>query len=449
MLNATYVPRHRVRLYRRNNSFFEEDITEAVTSVNTSKKYGFAAGGFSLGAVAETFGGQTLDRYISPNDVILIELDGGGGGGFKKVMLGLVDRSAKNRRMDPNGTPERKVRILGKDFGKMLLTHDCGWDIAQLDEYDGSAETIRQLKAKALGSFFQYSGTPYQNLRSILDNLFFGQVGEWVQRWMDADGIVGPILDNLLFGQFGEWVQRWMGADGIGEYDDWVTWSKTIMERSGTIWQVMKSFADEPWNVLSTDTTDEGRFRIYLRRYPFHEETGKLTLETLHQVKDFDITHESIGRSDADLKNFASFEAYAPAFGQEGFAYMMAKTIEKDKDLVEDYGFRPFRPATEYVPPYKKDREQNVTESPDTIAAIRRRTKALFNWHRRAHEYFNGNLIIHGRPEIRAGEGLLRPEEGMEFFIEDVFHQYAIHRKGRSYGTVLHVTRGQDHVRKS
>lgn len=410
-------PDHKVIVMRRNNNFAAEDITNDVTIVTTSKKLGNAAGSFSVEMVPFNYWRKfDYAKNLKLHDVILISLDGGKGKGFSKVMICLVGRIAETRKHDLEGRPETRIKLSGLDMGKMLVKHDCGWDIARLDIEDGDAEAIRQMKAERRGSFFQYSGTPAENVKNIMDNLFFPEVGSWVADYIDYSGVV---------------------ADDV-----WETFNKTLMEKTGAIWAALKSVANEPWNILYTDTNDRGKFVVHLKQYPFNVEDGSLEVDTVHKIDLNQIFSSDLGVSDSDHTNYVSFENIVNIFGAGEYPITFAKFAKWDEDLVSTFGFRPFKPSTIYAPYLEEKGQDASTKKSDFPPSVEERTNAVWNWHKDVHNYENGYITIEGTPEIRIADGLLITEKKLEYFIEAVQHTYTWGEKVSTYRTTLGLTRG-------
>ncbi len=356
---------------------------------------------------------------VKPNDIILIELDRGDGSGLYPVMIGLVDRVARSRTHTSQGQPVNRISIHGMDMGKMLVRHNIGWDLARLDLNDGDP-MARRFQNENIN--WQMSGTPDQNVKQVIENLFYPQVGSWVRDY------IFHALDSS---------------------DPWTCLNFTINEANGSAWATMKQVANEPWNMLFADTQEDGKFWVLLRRRPFMvgAKRAKLTPDVrLIDVGPEEIIEENLGVGDADLINYASFENYANLFGADNLAYVFYKFAQWDEELVKDYGFRPFRPQTPYLP-FLEDRHAPIT--PDTQGAIDERTTALWDWHRRAHEYESGSISVHGDPRARIAMGVYMPDTGMEYFIEEVRHQYIWGDRATTFKTTLGLTRGQPHGPRS
>ena len=127
-------PDFKISVLRRNNGFAVEDISADISRVTTGKQLGNAAGNFSIEMVPFNLW-KTLEygKNLKLHDIIKIEFDGGRGFGFVPVLVGLIGRISESRRYDMEGRPQTRIKISGLDMGKMLVAHDCGWDLARLD----------------------------------------------------------------------------------------------------------------------------------------------------------------------------------------------------------------------------------------------------------------------------------------------------------------------------
>jgi hypothetical protein len=114
----TYTPRARVEILLSKHSNEPLDVSDDLFTLQTSKKYGNAAGGWEITLPHRQIRGkQGLGYYdlISPDDIVTIEMDAGDGQGFELVMLGVVSRVARTLSSDGNGAPRRAIKINGAD----------------------------------------------------------------------------------------------------------------------------------------------------------------------------------------------------------------------------------------------------------------------------------------------------------------------------------------------
>lgn len=430
-------PDHRVTLRRWHNDTLRApiDLTPDVLSIQTAKSYGTAAGGWVLTCAA------LLDERtpVAPHDMVRIDLDAGDGRGLQAVMVGLVTRVARVVELDQQGQPRRVIRLTGLDLGKMLHTHNVGADLAMLDKYFGDEQTER------LNLGLLFSGTPVQLVRSVLDKFFYAQI---------------------------PWTSNWILADQLTTDDPWQTVDFSLLTlQSGSLWNVLKELANEPWNVLHTETGSDGKLHVILERQPF-DSSGRLVRETFHEVRPEEAKSYDLGVDDSERTNWHFLKANLAIFrgDDDGLAYLMAKQglLKYDAQSIERHGFRPSEHSTSYTPWANHRRLENAeplllgefsnqvsgAAAPDffpeqvsrgpvptDIDLVRGRSETLFNWYRRNHAYLNGTLTVKGSPKYRAGEGLVF--EGNQYLIERVTQNY---EWGGTFSTSFDLTRGQPHA---
>lgn len=399
-------PDHRVTVKRRANDFAEEDISDDVVSIHTGKVYGHAAGGFQIiTTFNKRFQGKRYDELVKPNDILHIELDGGLGTGLRSVMICLVDRVSRVRAFDRTGKPTFRVKISGLDFGKLLMKHNCAVDIAPLIGEIGSERDLRIQRG------LLFSGVPFTLVRSVFESLFLNAVS-----WADP-----------------YYVMELNGIDG------WATVNYPILESTGPVWSAMKSVANEPFNILSTETRN-GRLHVVLSQPPFDAKTGKLT-RINHNIEGQDIAFEDLGVGDHDRYNFMFLKCDGVVIfgGTQGAPIQYKRSIRLDSESIPLHGFIPYYPKTNFVPP---GYFPGTDADPGILLAVEERAEALWNRVKNNANYESGTIRIKGNPDIRCGDGILLPETNMEYFVEGVHQDY---EWGDSFITTLSVTRGQSH----
>lgn len=404
-------PDHRVIIQRARNAYRPEDISNDIISVQTTKEYDRAAGGFTIEtSFKPAVDGKRYDEVIRPDDRVYIELDGGHGLGLHSVMAGLVNSSASRQQFDAEGRPYRRCIIRGMDFGKLLYKHQCVADIAPQIGKIGSESVVR------LAQGVQFSGKPRDLVSSIFEKLFVDQV-PWAAPYVKM-------------------------APTEGEEDTWQYYNLTILEATGSVWTAMKRAANEPFNALTTETRD-GKLYVILEPFPFHPQSGKLTRETFHSIKSEEVALENLGISDHDRINYLYLRCDGVTLhnGSQAAPLQYTTTIRHDLDSIRLHGFRPWLPRTNFTPVGYKPQ---TNAGPDILEEVRARADALWARMQRNHEYLSGQMVINGRPEIKAGSGVVLEERNTEFFVEAVTHSYTW---GRDFSTNLLLTRGQDHGR--
>jgi hypothetical protein len=408
---AIYAPDHRVTIKRAATGYQPEDISLDILAISINKGYAKAAGGFQI---TMTFNrrieGKRYDETIRPNDIVHIELDAGDGKGLRSRMIGLVDRVARQVSVNPDQSVTRRVNIMGMDFGKMLLRHNCVKDIQPMIGTPGPA------KAARLAEGMIFSGTPREITQTIFDTLLIKQL-RWVEPYM-----------------------KFSSPDADGDRDSWETYDETILETTGSVWAALKRSANEPFNAMTTETHG-GVLHVIIEKYPFHAKTGKLTREPLHAISDDHIREENIGVDDSDRVTYVWHRVNAVTIYNQGanFTYMYPDLVQYEKEMIERHGFIPFYPESNFVPPGYIPKDQAEKSHKDLIAE---RTNEFWERNRRNHEYEMGSITIKGNPDIKAGDGVHVASTDMEYFVESYTERYVW---GQDYQTTLNVTRGQKH----
>lgn len=422
MAFKTYTPRHKVTLKRVDNGRLPEDISADVTSIATHKRYG-EVGTFTLTTTYNRrYNKKTYDRLVSPGDMILIELDEGAGEGLLPTMLGLVSGVERHTQVDGAGIPQRSVCIQGSDFTKLLQEHHCMWPAAISKDANKPLQT--QIEAE-YGVSLITGGTPDTVAKTI--------VATEVHKRMP-------------------WTAQYLKLDYMTLGDDWLTITVPISTQE-TVWGILTNIANKPYNTLHCDTGDDGLAYIYIEPCPFDDITGKLhmTADILHNVTLAEVISEQMGRNDNDRITYFYNQVYANIFNTLGDGTLLFTKGENVRNASEadmqNYGFRPWIIQTNYVP-FNADNfppapSHLVPAPPNTETEIGKRTEALWAWNKDNHKLESGTMEIHGKPQIKCGEGVIYKDNGFEYFVEQVAHTYRVTAQGGLFRTNLHLTRGQ------
>lgn len=400
-------PDHRVTVKRITNGYEPEDMSLDVESIAISKAYGQGAGGFQITLTwNRRINGLRYDELLKPNDIIHIELDAGDGKGLRSRMIGLVSRVSRKTEVRNDQTIHRRVLVTGMDFGKMLTTHNC---IADTVPEVGTAGPVSPLRIQ---SGLIFSGTAMEVSFSIMMVLLYNQL-PWLESYIEF------YADNV---------------------DRWQTFDNTILESTGAVWNALKRAANEPYNILTTETLN-GKLRIILEKQPFDAANkGKLSRESLHTIPDSQIRQEDLGIDDSDRINYLWFKPSAVTIYNSGAAFPLQYTdlVAMEHADIKIHGFRPFYPSSSFVPPRYTPNDQAPS---DIRNEVKTRANEFWEWHRYNHTHESGTLSIQGNPDIKAGDGILL-DSGKEYLVESYVEHYIW---GQIYTTTLHLTRGQDH----
>jgi hypothetical protein len=416
-----YVPRQRVTIRRAENNHQPEYVSQDVINIQTHKAYGVPLGKFNITfPFAAKLDGLRYDQLLKPNDIVLVELDGGYGGGFVPVMLGLVDEAMRVKRLDGEGRPLRTSEIRCSDFGKIFIRHHCQWYLAPSPAHIGSEEALTEV---VYGAKLRAGGTPAKIAKDIIEAEVFG---------------IMP------------WTKDFISTDRITTEDNWYR-TKVILSYQEPVWEALRSVSNRPYNILHADTLENKQFGVILEKCPF-DENGRLALQaprTLHFIDPEDIITEELGRNDLDRITYLYQKVDIGIFGEptgQKLLYIKGDAIKYEEADIQKYGFIPWMPGSNFVPfPKSKGREvsplladyKNSADRP-----VQERTALMWEWYRRNAEYESGLLTMHGRPDIRCGDGVLCKEMNYQYLVEQVAHKWSFGDKPTCI-TSLHVTRGQ------
>lgn len=428
---TTYTPRVRAMIRpldasHDNGVDYLHDLSSDLMSISTNKAWGRCSGTWQM-ILAHTpkNGTQPYSEILTPGMVVTIEMDAGNGAGYFPVMLGLIDRVSAVRQ--GGAVPQRAVKLSGRDMGKLLEVHDIAFDILAFNEeiktQDGGSKTVPTLS------------------RVMDPTIAMGTPAEIINRAYELciTNMKMPLAKRIVF---------------VSDcQDSHKLWQPNLMTTAGTsFWSFIKRVERAPFNVLSTDTTlgDVNSFKIVLEQQPFDPETGRVNRpeSRWHTIDDTEIIADDLGVSDQERVNFLS---YQPLLYVESsvmtYDVMMAHpdlTHMEKADILEQ-GLSTHIVKDTFTPP-----EMNAirdAEAGHAVAAIntaKASATTLWNWYKNNHKYESGTTVVHLRPDIRTGSGLLikRGTVYFEYFVEQVSHQCQFGTPPL-FTTTLHLTRGQ------
>jgi hypothetical protein len=417
----SYSSRHRVIARDLATNEVICDLSPDIVTITTNKAYGVAAGTFQISTTWKLTKGKRYDEILKPNDIITIELDKGDGKGLKFVMAGLIDRPAKFNGTREDGAPDRRVKISGRDFGKMLMTTELGWDISGVNLLM-FADGLGQIAAAKIGRYLNQA----TNVQDAVKWLF------------------GLFQEQIPNASYTHYFNLQVNTD-----DNWKTYKPEFVGLKGTkAWEAMKCMENRPYNTLTTFTDSAGKFTILLEKTPFDAQ-GKIARDTFISIGEEDIKAEEVGASDNERTNLLclwppTYKALANGVLDIALAYPECTQVDQSMVSTNNiyiHGIYPQIIDTVFVP-FSFGICQD--ENPADVANTKERRDLFWNWFQNNHLYRNGFITIHGDPEVMQGMGLIHKEEGNEYFVEQVSHIYNVH-PSVSYLTQLQVTRGQKH----
>ncbi|MGE0156117.1 MAG: hypothetical protein AB7T17_03720 [Geobacter sp.] len=430
----TYSPRVRVLVKDLETAQVLYDISDDLTSLSTNKAYGRCSGTWQLMLPYrkwQRFGDEYVGYMdvLQPNQMLTVEMDAGNGAGFFPVMCGMIDRVSAFRQ--GGDVPQRAVKVSGRDMGKLLETHDIAFDIIaynrQLAAQDGTVSTQPASLTRQFNPQMSV-GTPSSIINQAFD-ICIAQMLSTAKRI----AFVSDCQDSHMMSQ------------------------SNLMTAQGTsFWNYVKSVEHAPFNTLSTDTArgDVDAFMLALEQAPFHPTTGHIDRpnDRWHTIGDTEIVSEDLGVSDQERINLLS---YQPLMYQQAkimsYDVMMAHNdlTSLDTSDIALNGLCPHVFVDSFVPPemdglYDSEQGRQLAAMGTASGAA----KILWNRYRNNHTYESGSVVVHLRPDIRVGNGLLIQQlDGSykEYFIEQVSHQCVFNPRPQFF-TTLQLTRGQKSI---
>lgn len=427
----TYSPRVRVLVKDLETAQVLYDISDDLTSISTNKAYGRCSGTWQLMLPYrkwQRFGDEYVGYMdvLQPNQMLTVEMDAGNGAGFFPVMCGMIDRVSAVRQ--GGDVPQRAVKVSGRDMGKLLETHDIAFDIIaynrQLAAQDG---TVQPQPASLTRQFnpLMSVGTPSNIINQAFD-ICIAQMLNTAKRI----AFVSDCQDNYMMTQ------------------------PALMTAQGTsFWTYAKAVEHAGFNILTTDTArgDVDAFLLVLEQVPIHPTTSHIDRQSdrWHTIGDVEIVDEDLGVSDQERINLLS---YQPIINQQAkimsYDVMMAHNdlTNLNTSDIKLNGLCPHVFVDSFVPPemdglYDSEQARQLAAMNTAAGAA----KILWNRFRNNHTYESGTVVVHLRPDIRVGNGLLIQQlDGSykEYLVEQVTHQCVFNPRPQFF-TTLQLTRGQ------
>jgi hypothetical protein len=444
------------------------DPNYPLLSVTTQKGLDSPAGAFTI-----QLAGTQWATYLSPNDLVVIQMGYAEDKTLTTVMVGFID-DVRRKRSIGNGVPTTGTTVTGRDFGKVLLN-------TQLKFYPeiGMAQGAKEEKffltedgTIALMKFFtndqMTKGSPAVIIDNIMRHILL-RLNDVRWKAYDERGkspkpkTVG--LANMLRYQLAK-VDFFLPMMLTADQYEGALWN--LMERASVkpfteLWVDTRS-AEEAWNPSMKgravpDTVEESsspakaklkdgaypspafqfgedgaKVLLCLRPTPFdskHKE--RIVRHTLEQV---DVQHEELGRSDSEHYNlFWAGTTVNPL----GIDLKRVSPPLFNEHHAKKYGIKPLEVQIEGLAIEQAKKNQH-TVALDTLT--KNYTARLKAWFEHNHAYWNGTLSVRGNARIRVGHMVdYRAGSFMkEFYVENVSHSFSVFE---DWTTSLKVTRGQ------
>ena len=411
---VTYRPRVRVTI--RLAAYGEEiDVSNDLVNLATSKVYGRAAGGWQFLLPYRhlpKFANLLYSDVITPDDLVVIDIDAGDGRGYERVMVGLVNRVARTfAGGGPEGIPHRAVKISGLDLGKLLFRHNCGWVTAPRRGNELPPDILM------LSRNIFFTGTPKMLARSIFEDLFLADVWQWV--------------DNFTFNATTD--------------DNWELYNWQVFHSTGPVWNAMKQVANEPWNTLTTETVSDlnkRQLEVRLEKTPIRED-GKLAHSSLLPISPAEVIEEDLGVCDDERVTYFWFRPKLTIAGisdEVPVLHALPELVYSNEDEIAHHGTVFHTVDCDFA----MDNMSSPYEPAgiNFVNAAKARGKVLWERVKDNHKLESGSLKVHIAPWVRAGSGIVLTDTKKEYFVEQVDH-FCQFGPVPIFTTTAYVTRGQ------
>lgn len=462
------------------------DLSVDVLSIHTDKALSLAPGRFHIRFVDRLVRGVSLAEFILPNDVVLIEINGGEKNDLMvPIMVGAVVRVSKSTNVGGNNV-QHYVEISGEDLSRWLyVTRVMYWAYANV----GASSGIKELALRKL-IMVPSEGVVNQSPASvdILRNILFNFIGKMIPRIAEVFQFIPvPTLSTQAQRKNREPVlglgERYAKAESLADY-------------SGSPSNLLESHTMERLSEFWSDTTAAGGFALYYRRPPFdsddwygfeladHPKDNDTRI--LHSVYDAEIVRQNLGRSDEQFYNFISFIPDIPSADTDVKKIAFANYIRLNPSSIKDRGVRQlFISSSIYMRGEIQDGELTwynmgvfdaamrdgevlvreaendvpfnqtsgalrpvITNTGETSVLSQEWVDTAWRWYSMLDRYQSGTITIQGRTTIRVGNQLDFVSETQKIFAEPfrlyvcgVSHDYDPERG--TFLTTLRLDRGQ------
>jgi len=400
-----------------------------ITRITTSNAMGNASGSFGISLVYWKMNPDDVQPYyyekIKPLDLVEIELEPG-----ITTMMGIVDKVSKSTTIGPKNV-NQSVEITGRSLGAI-------WEFDLIKYFTNALGLSPSMQERNLflqqgEELFEFMGQPpYDAVKAIFEHL--------------------PMFDMEVFGR--KTVSEFLdvGSELFCRKDEKI-FARGISPYSGRVWDYYKTYIQEPFNELWTDSKD-GKLFIRCRPTPFShgdhdpEESvnplGETRKSSWHDIKNWidgkphHVIWPEVIRDEKLSVDHASGYSVFTVVSSDKFtgADSEYSTFHPlvDSPLVEEIGTRDRQIALNYIP-LVGDGETNDS----SLERYEYYRNKLYLWNRDNHRMESGTMTIRGNSNIRVGDKVHRHFLDTDFYVTAVMNTWAF---GQPYVTQISVDRG-------
>lgn len=388
-----------------NNQIDLTDYLGADGSVVTWKDITQPLGTFSI-SFPDQAGKRSLDSlYASmcPMDHIEIRMardawqHAGKSAKLPIVMRGFITRVQREQRMSEDGRPVRYVVVQGQDYGKLLSI----LQIFYARNYGLGQNLLTTFKLSENYPVVYKSYPASEFVRTVVNAIVNPRLKELWQ----ASALAGTIFKHFQI-------------EVDASVPDGVVQPYVFQTFQGTLWELLREFANLYWNELFIQDRDDGTYMVY-RPLPYKDIKGRFIAPGAEPgtivITEDDVQAIDVVRTDQDVGNF--YWAEAPAYQLVGASLMQDYShFNKDEYLQENYanddprlyGIRKLAAKSWQGPTDEKTSGRKV-KAMDTEKSVR----LMFDWLKylraRLKSYNKDNVLFESGEMVLKGNEKIRP----------------------------------------
>lgn len=357
---------------------------------------------------------------LLPNDIVKISIWDASERKYIPVMTGLIDKVMETVSI-LRGKPIRTITVVGRDFGKILITNSVLY-VPQAAQVLPPSEFRKYVDKAFFGGTVLYLTWEYTKT---------GKLGEMIE------GILRTFLYPLIEFADGSTLYKWLiFEDWTSDDDVYIIDFTSFGAYNGTFWNFFQQIANPPFYELYVFTDpQDGIPTLRLRRTPWEKKDWNdlLTLEISHEW----IRQRYLERSDTDI-----WTSWSGTLSNDIMQDIWLSVPPEFHDgFLKRFGFRWMQIKTPLIREWNKDyvyfREEPVRRW------AREWTKKLYEFYKFAPYFMRGNYVLVGTPKPRIGMRAVTEDTliggAKEFYITKVSHSWTL---GGPYETTITVDRG-------